>query len=234
MRRIAILLPLLLSACGGHAGNYLIEASPAWEVPTPTPVPPKAKKAKGTPTPALTPTPEVLKVFLAPFKDRRRNREIYRGRASYENVRVDVAGRTLLAKAWQDLYPGDISFLWHRELSAALGGSGYRLSAAAEPLSDEDALKAAREAGADYLLRGDIRKLGITKKGADPLLGTNFGGTNYTFYSLHEVTLQSLSRGSKIEGEIGHERIYFNNVSLGAPNRDTFPQYFVRGLSTLR
>lgn len=211
MLRTFTLAPLLmLLGCNGHAGAYLIEPAPESQ----------AHAASAT-----------AKVFLAPFADARKSRVIYRGRADYENVSVDAAGRTLLAKAWQALPAGDLSYLWHRQLLSSLNEAGYSVSAASEPMSDEQAMLAAKNAGADLLMQGEIKKLGISKRGADSLIGTNFTGTNYIFYSLHDARLKPVGpRGATASASLDFERVFYNAERLGAADRDTFPQYFVRGL----
>jgi hypothetical protein len=176
-------------------------------------------------------TPESRKVFLAPFKDRRRNRSIYRGRAEYEHVTIDAFARTTLAKAWQKLPKGDLSYLWHRQLALELASAGYDVSAAAEPMDDASAMAAAKEAGAEFLMQGELKKMGIAKRGADTIFGTNFSGTNYMFYSENRVFLKSTADSKKLpKRDLEFERVFYNKESFGAADRDTFPHYFARAL----
>jgi hypothetical protein len=244
MKRILPLgLALFFCGCNAAAGNYLIEPA-ALLVPTPTPAPqplsptgealsvsPAAELQPLSPTAVAASLPAPQRVFLVPFKDKRKSPYIYKGRAEYENVMLDASGRTTLAKSWQSLPMGDLSFLWHRQLAVELAKAGYDVSASAEPMEGEAALKAAKEAGAGLLLQGDLRKMGITKHGADLLFGTNYSGTNYTFYSTNEIKLKSVdSAAEKAKSTIDFEEVFLNEEHLGAADRGTFPVYFVMGL----
>lgn len=210
MTRLFFLLVLVLSNGCGHAGTYLIEAAPE----------PQGKS-----------TIEAERIFVAPFKDARRNRDLYKGRAEWEAVYVDVAGSTLLASAWRNLKSGDISYLWHRQLAYQLSDQGYAVSAAAQPLTQNQAVEAAKLGGSDLVMEGEIKKLYIDKRGADMFLGTNLSGTNYNFKSQASVRLKEAGTGKvKFSKEVTYEHIFYSKDMLGSEDRETFPVYFATGL----
>jgi hypothetical protein len=71
----------------------------------------------------------------------------------------------------------------------------------------------------------------VDKKGADGILGTNFSGTIYTVRSESKWRLRSTADGAeKAKGETSSSENFYNTTRLGAPDHDTFPQYFLRGL----
>jgi hypothetical protein len=228
MRHFALLSALLLQGCGAQAGNYLIEPAGDFIAPTATATPTK-KEARALPR--LTPTATPQKLLLAPFRDKRRLPTIYQGRIDYDKVSVDPSGRTTLAKSWQELRDGDLSYLWHRSLARSLAAAGYNVSAAAEPMDDAAALEAAKSAGAQFVLQGEINRMIIDKRGADSFLGTNLSGTDYNFKSKTTLRLRRVVDGSKaVETPVAFEHSFHNKTMLGASDRDTFPIYFIQGL----
>jgi hypothetical protein len=200
---------LFLAGCG-RAGNFLIEAAPE----------PAGKGA----------SPKRL--LVAPFKDARLYRFIYGGKNGWDEVVVDAAGKTTMAKAWSGLKKGDLSYLWQRQLAYQLDDMGFSLSRAAEPLSQPEALSLAAQVQANYVLSGEIRKMGVDKHGADFLLGTNISGTNYSFRSLtHFDVLDAATGKPALSKDFKFEQVFLKKDFLGASDRETFPAYFNAGLA---
>jgi hypothetical protein len=215
MFRIAVGLFFgILTVSPGRCSDYLIESAPF----------PKALTASGQ---ILT---EPL--FLAAFADRRPNSAIYRGRAIYEEIRVDAAERPTLASSWTKLPEGDLSYLWHRELAYQLALAGFdRLSASAENLDAAQSLAAARQAGASVLLEGAILHFEIRTRGADKLMGTNFSGTNYKLSCETEMSLKHVSDGKELfKKRSNFETSFYNDEALGSNDSDLIPAYFALGL----
>lgn len=254
---------LFLSACGGHAGAYVIEPAPVW-VPQPvataqatatavavspveTPVIAKAKgrakkvltdtptaTATETPTATVTPT-HAIGLYWVPLQDKRRDPQIHTGRSTYESVFIEAAGSTLLAAAWHPRPYGDMAYLVHRQLSYALASSGYRLLGADLPVADEkQALLDAKQAGAQVLVSGQFKRLVVGKKGADNVIGTNFTGTDFTLYWELTLRLVAVDTGQLIkERQLNLTRNFFDPKMLGSEDRDTYPRYFATGLPDL-
>ncbi len=202
----------LLPACA-KSSAYRIEAAPDFDSSS-----------------AVLPASGKL-IYLSPFKDNRPDREIFKGRAKYDQILIETAGNSQLAKSWQDLKVGDISYLFHRQLAYELGASGYRVMAAAEPETLEISMAHALSAGAKVLLRGRVRQFKMGRKGADPIFGTSFNGTLYpltfeAYPEIYDVIGNTLVWSQKVT----YKKEYYNSKRLGAYNAETFPQYFVRGL----
>lgn len=210
MRRLLIAATVLLSACGGHAGPYRIApAEPVQLSPTAAPV-----------------------FFIAPFSDHRSEPALYKGRSRYEDVLVEADGITQTAAVWQDRPWGSLAWLWHRQFVRSMAGSGVDVSAAELPTEDESALLTrAGEAGAKYLLSGRIEKAEIGKKGADDFLGTNFSGTNYPMQLKAHLRVVEVASGQPaLDKDWTYERRFFDPTRMGAPDRQTFPSFFLVGL----
>jgi hypothetical protein len=95
-RAFALLLPFVLSACGAHAGPFIIAPAPLPEAPAPAlgaeaALSATAQALSGTAAglsvtaaatlaPTATPAPQF---YLVPSKDRRRQRQIWKGKSSY-------------------------------------------------------------------------------------------------------------------------------------------------------
>jgi len=178
-----------------------------------------------------SPAPSGKLIYLSPFDDNRPDKEIFKSRAKYDSVLIETGGNSLLARSWQELRLGDISYLFHRQLAYEMGAAGYRVMAAAEPESKEDSLAHATSAGAKVLLRGRLRQLKIGRRGADPVFGTSFTGMFYpltfeAFPEIYDVQGNTLLWAQKI----AFKREFYNPKRMGSLNYETFPQYFVRAL----
>lgn len=210
MRRLLIAAFTLLSACGGHAGPFrLAPAEPVGLSPTAAPI-----------------------FYLAPFKDSRRQKELYRGRSTYESVAVEAQGLSLSSQAWQQRPYGGVALLWHRQLAQTLAASGVGIAVAEEPVADEAAaLRQAGDAGAKYLVSGALHRGEIGKKGADGLLSTNFTGTYYPMLIQARVRVIEVASGqAALDKPWTYERRFFDPTRLGAPDHQTFPGFFLAGL----
>ncbi len=209
---------------------------------TPTPVATvRARKSKAvigtatpsateTPTPTLAPTLAPF-VFLAPLRDSRGVKVLVRGANGWDDADVAAVGLTLQAKTWQLFGYKDISFLVHRELGRALGVQGVALIQATEPYPGDMSIIAAKQVGARYLLRGEIKRFNVRKKGADAIFGTSFTGNNYYFNSRVKLELRDLQTDKVVyKQDIEFQRQYYNPKSMSAPDTETYPHYFLRAL----
>lgn len=227
----------LCCASCGQTAPYLISPAPAL-LPSPTPVPvapaPKpGRKHAGTATP--TPNPAVTAAagfYLAPFRDERVQKELHRGRGQYDAVTIKAEGLTQVAQAWQSSPWGSMALLWHRQVGQAFANAGLATMEAQDPPESESALETqAKAAGARYLVSGVLKRLDIDKRGADMLLGTNFGGTNYIFRVKAQLKVQDLSDGKAAVDRVWtFERSFYDPVRLGSDDSKTYPGFFVRGL----
>jgi hypothetical protein len=260
MSCLLILSALLFTACGSHAGAYLVAPAPVWapsptpeaaapaavETPSPTAAVTAAARrhskasATETPTATMTPTATITPtqgtgIYLMPLQDKRKQPEIWSGRSVYEKVVIEAQGRTLLAEAWRKKPFGDVAYLWDRQFAYALADNGYQLQTPPEPLLDEGlGLAMARSAGAKYLLTGQINRLSIAKRGADSVTGTNFTGTNFFFnLELHLKAVEVSNGQVALDRKIELQRKFYDPTYLGSEERDTFPRYFATGLPEL-
>lgn len=258
MRPLILSVLLLTSACAESA-PYRIEPAPvllpsptpeAVALPTSVPVPspeasPAAKPAKRrkgvteTPSPSATvsatatPTQEPQRLFyLVPFPDKRPVKDIYVAKAGYDSIRIQAAGLSQVAAAWSKKPYGDIALHWHRQLGQALAASGLQVAAAQDPAVSEDLAKAdAVSAGARYLVSGVLKRFDIEKRGADPLFGTNYSGTNYKLAVEAEITVTDLFGGqTPIKRKWEFKRTFYDPTFLGKYDSLTFPGFFLRGL----
>jgi hypothetical protein len=211
LKRLLCLLSLGLSACGAHAGAFRM-----------APVAPVALSPSAAPV-----------FYLLPLQDHRRQREIWRGRSRYEDVTVEAEGLSLSAKAWQGRDYGSLPLLWHRQAGQALAEqSDYPVAVAADPAADQAAaLSAAAQAGAKYLLRGDIVTGQMDKRGADMFFHTNVSGTNYIFQMKLQLKAVDVATGKQaLDKPWSFERTFYDPTMLGSADYNTFPPFFALGL----
>lgn len=211
---------------------------------SPTPAPterPRKGKAPlqpftATPTASETPTPTpqptlAAWVYLAPLRDSRDKKVLVKGPNGWDDSDVAAVGLTRLAQSWQLFGYKDMSFLVHRELGRALGSQGVALIQAPEPVPGAAAVEAAKAAGARYLLKGEIKRFNIRKKGADAIFGTAFTGNNYYFNSEIRLELLDLQDGKSLfKQKLEFQRQYYNPKSMSAPDSETYPHYFLRAM----
>lgn len=208
LRRAALSALLLFSSAGAQAYTYEVAAAPA-----------------------LTPTSGTARVYLAPFKDSRRQRDLWKGNSRVEFVAVEAEDLSGQAKAWSAWDYADLSFLWQRQLGQALAGAGFAVAEAPAPLPEAKLEQEAHVCGASYLLDGEIVRLDIGKRGSDGLLGTNFSGTDYTFTLESHLRVEDLASGKTLLDKVfPYTQVFHDATRLGRRDRDTFPVYFTQGL----
>ncbi len=173
--------------------------------------------------------------YLAPLQDKRGPKEIWTGRGSTERVIMEPAGATLLAKAWHQRPYSDMSYLFHRQLAYELASAGYGVVAAQEPFIDDGAaLVAAHLAGAQYLVKGSLKRLDMVKRGADAFLGTDFSGNNYLLNLELQLQVVQVENAQTISDQaLSYQRLFYDPTRLGSDASDTFPRYFAMGLPEL-
>jgi hypothetical protein len=208
LRRAALSVLLLFVSAGAHAYTYDVAAAPA-----------------------LAPTLATARVYLAPFKDSRKQRDLWKGNSRFEFVAVEAEDLSGQAKAWSDWDYEDLSFLWQRQLGQALAGAGFAVAEAPAPLPKTKMEQAARFAGASYLVDGEIKRLDIGKRGSDGLFGTNFSGTDYTFTWEAHLRVEDLASGNTLLDKVfPYTQVFHDPTRLGRRDKDTFPVYFAQGL----
>ena len=207
----------------------------------PAPFPTASPEATLDPAPVspsvtVTPGPVHLdSLYLVPFKDSRRGKEVFTGKSSYDSVVMEAAGATILASTWRKKPYSDISYLLHCQLAASLVGQGYRVQAAAAPQPDlAAALFDAKTVGAKWIISGEITRLTFTRRGADGFWGTNFNGTNYFLNLEAKILIQDASNGAvKFDDLVKAQRLFFDPKSMGVADIDQYAGYFISGLPDL-
>ena len=259
--RPMLLSLLLLTTVGCAQGApYRIEPAPAL-LPSPTPavaptpaaeaapnavVSPEAAKAprkrrhateSATPTPTDSPTATltptvVLGFYLQPFSDKRPGYQIFKGKSNYDSIYIEAAGLTLQAQSWQEHPYGAVALLWHRKLGQALAKSGLGVQAAADPLPSESmAVDVANGAGARYLVTGVLKRFAFEKRGADPLFGTAFSGTNYNLeVQVQLKVIDVTSQQAVIQRKWEFKRTFYDPTRMGSDDSKRYPGYFVEGM----
>jgi hypothetical protein len=185
------------------------------------------------PAPALLTGTAGIRVYLAPFVDRRGQRELWRGNDRLETVEVEAEGLTSQAKVWSRWDYASMSFLWQRQLGQALAGAGFAVEEAPEPVPDSVLLfQQARGTGALYLVDGDILRVDMGKRGSDQVFGTNFSGTDYSLSMEANVAVYDAASGKQVfKKDWSCEQWFHDPIKLGRRDRDTFPAYFAAGLA---
>lgn len=186
------------------------------------------------PQPALSPSASALAshaFYLAAFKDVRHQKELWKGNSNFDAVRVSAQDLSLQAGAWGSWDYSAVSFLWHRQLGHSLAEAGFSVQEAGPPGPPKEAEAAARLSGCAFVLEGELRRLDIGKRGSDEMVGTNFSGTDFTFELDAKVQLKSLSAGAAVLAkDFSFKHKYHDPTSMGSPDRETFPLYFLQGL----
>lgn len=184
------------------------------------------------PVPALVSPPAAVQVYLAPFVDRRRQRDLWKGDTHFERVAVEAEGLDVQAKAWSGWDYQSMSFLWHRELGQALAAAGFAVLEAPAPADGPALVSQAREAGVPYLLDGEIQHLSMDKRGSDSLFGTTFSGVDYTFILRTRVVLvRSASGATILDKDWSYSTLFHDPTPMGRRDGLTFPVYLAAGLS---
>jgi hypothetical protein len=234
--RFFLLSSALVLCAMAHAqdkGVFVMQPAPfptALPEPTLDANPPVA--ALGASPTAVPGTTVADSVYLVPFKDSRRSKEVFTGKSTYDSVVMEPAGATGLASAWRKRPYGDISYLLHCQLAASLVQAGYRVQAAASPQPDlAGALFDAKTGGDKWLVSGEITRLTFTRRGADGFWGTNFNGTNYFLNLEAKILIQDVSNGAvKFDDVVKAERLFYDPKSMGVADIDQYAGYFITGL----
>ncbi len=204
--------PVLRAAFSAAAlAAALVRAAPlqAWDYAVP-------------PAPAaVTPAPVLV---LEPFRDARRNRDLWDGPTRFDRVGVTAVGLDAQDPAWRAADYGSASFLWERALGRALDAQGLPVF---------EAPPGARPGvGARGVLDGRITRLEVRKRGDDPVFGTDVNGDDYVFILDLDLGLRPLApgfRGASQSWEFSHT--FHDPTRFGRAPKDTFPGYFAQGLS---
>jgi hypothetical protein len=216
MKAACICLGLLAAALRAQAAVFWVAPQPA---PGPAALSGSAAARSGP------------RIFLAPFKDVRRQRDLWKGTSNLDSIRVSAQDLSLQAGAWGSWDYSDTSFLWHRQLGQTLVAAGFTLAAAVGPQPAKEAQTAAGLSGCAYILDGALKRLDIGKRGSDEFVGTNFSGTNYTFILEARLQVRGLSASAAVlSKDLVFKHVYHDPTSMGSQDRDTFPRYFLAGL----
>jgi len=183
-------------------------------------------------SPVANPVSGSAFVYLEPFEDRRRVKDLWRGDGHFDRVAVEAKDLSVQAQAWQEDAYASMSFLWHRQVAQALTVAGFSVAVAPTPATDIQMQKAqARSRSARYLFNGKIQGLSISKRGADGLFGTTISGMNYIFSMQAHVTVTDLATDKAlVDKDWSYLQTFHDPTRFGRRDRETFPVYFQSGL----